>query len=147
MKYNYLTKKQNMNLNKLKANLHNTVLKNILGKITEEYDHIIIDGFTTTQKYFEYLSGQSEIIRNKVILEEQSESRYVSVAVASIIARYHFIQHMNTLSKEVGFELPKVAGAKIEKAIEKILREKSEKYLETIAKTNFKYMTKYKKES
>lgn len=146
IKYNFLTKVHHFNMNKIKAMLHNTVIKNIVNKVCEEYEEIVIDGFTTSDKYFEYLEDEKEVIRNKVKLVEKGESKYISIAAASIIARYLFLSHMNKLSKEVGFDLPKGAGPKVDKAIEKIIKERSEKYLEVIGKTNFKNLIKIKKD-
>ena len=49
---------------------------------------------------------------------------------------------MDELSKNVGFELPKGAGNKVDLAIQKILKTKPIKYLDNIAKTNFKNLEK-----
>jgi ribonuclease HIII len=143
MKFNYLTREKNFNMNKIKALLHNNVIYNIIPKV-EAYDAIIIDGFTTKDKYFEYIKDQQHIIEN-VELEEKGESKYIAIAVASIIARYLFILQIDKLSKEVGFELPKGAGPKVDLAISKIIKDQSERYLDRVAKTNFKNMEKTKR--
>ncbi|MGD9604568.1 MAG: ribonuclease HIII [Bacilli bacterium] len=143
VKYNFLTKVHNFNMNKIKALLHNNVIYNLLPKV-EDYDAIIIDGFTNKEKYFEYLKGQEHII-NSVQLEEQGESKYIAVATASIIARYLFLVNFEKLSEMVGFELPKGAGPKVDLAIAKILKDQSERYLDLIGKTNFKNLEKVKK--
>ncbi|HRT69329.1 MAG TPA: ribonuclease HIII [Bacilli bacterium] len=142
LKYNYINRIQNYNMNKIKALLHNSAIRHLRTKV-KNYDGIVIDAFTTKEKYFNYLSDEKEIV-TEVKLEEKAESKYVSVAVASIIARYFFLDHFNKLSKEVGFELPKGAGPKIDLAIQKILKTRNLKYFETIAKTNFKNLDKYK---
>lgn len=142
IKYNYINRVQNCNMNKIKALLHNSVIRHLLAKV-ENYDGIVIDAFTTKEKYFDYLNGEKDVVK-EVKLEEKAESKYVSVAVASIIARYFFLEHFNKLSEEVGFELPKGAGSKIDLAIQKILKTRNLKYFETIAKTNFKNLDKYK---
>ncbi|MDD3106878.1 MAG: ribonuclease HIII [Bacilli bacterium] len=143
VKYNFLTKVHGFNMNKIKALLHNNVIYNLLPKI-EEYDAIIIDGFTNKEKYFEYLKGQEHII-NDVQLEEQGETKYIAIATASIIARYLFLVNFEKLSQTVGFELPKGAGPKVDLAISKLLKEQSERYLDLVGKTNFKNMEKVKK--
>ena len=143
VKYNYLTKVHNFNMNKIKALLHNNVIYNLLPKISD-YDAIIIDGFTNKDKYFDYLKDQEHIITN-VQLEEQGESKYISVATASIIARYLFLVNFEKLSEMVGFELPKGAGPKVDLAIIKIIKEQSERYFELVGKTNFKNLEKMKK--
>ncbi|MCK9537005.1 MAG: ribonuclease HIII [Bacilli bacterium] len=142
LKYNYLTTKGNCNMNKLKALLHNNVIHNILQKITE-YDAIIVDAFTTQDKYFDYLKDQEIVIEN-VELTEKGESKYTAIACASIIARYLFIKEMDKLSKEVGFDLPKGAGNKVDLAISKILKEYNDVYFNRIAKVNFKNLERVK---
>lgn len=142
LKYNYITKVQNYNMNKVKALLHNSVIRHLIAKVPD-YDGIVIDAFTPSDKYFEYLKDEKDVV-NEVKLEEKAESKYVSVAVASIIARYIFLQHMDKLSEIVGFELPKGAGPKVDLAIQRILKTKNLKYLDSIAKTNFKNFDKYR---
>ena len=129
-------------MNKLKALLHNNVIHNILQKITE-YDAIIVDAFTTQDKYFDYLKDQEIVIEN-VELTEKGESKYTAIACASIIARYLFIKEMDKLSKEVGFDLPKGAGNKVDLAISKILKEYNDVYFNRIAKVNFKNLERVK---
>lgn len=143
VKYNFLTRIQRYNMNKLKALLHNNVIHNLLHKV-EDYDQIIIDAFTTPDKYFEYLKEEKKIIEN-VELVEKGESKYIAVATASVIARYYFLCEMEKLSKEVGFDLPKGAGSKVDLAISKILKDQSERYLDLISKTNFKNLEKAKR--
>jgi len=123
--------------------LHNNVIHNLLHKV-EDYDQIIIDAFTTPDKYFEYLKEEKKIIEN-VELVEKGESKYIAVATASVIARYYFLCEMEKLSKEVGFDLPKGAGSKVDLAISKILKDQSERYLDLISKTNFKNLEKAKR--
>jgi ribonuclease HIII len=143
IKYNYLTRIQHYNMNKLKALLHNNVINNLLHKV-EGYDQIIIDAFTTREKYFEYLQDEKKVIEN-VELVEKGESKYIAVAAASVIARYYFLQELEKLSKDVGFDLPKGAGSKVDLAISKILKDQSERYLDVISKTNFKNLEKTKR--
>lgn len=143
VKFNYLTRVQHFNMNKIKALLHNNVLYNLIPKI-EKYDAIVIDAFTTKDKYFEYIKEQEHIVED-VLLEEKGESKYIAIAAASIIARYLFLLHMNKLSKEVGFELPKGAGSKVDLAITKIIKDQGERYIDIVGKTNFKNMEKVKR--
>ncbi|MDD2259252.1 MAG: ribonuclease HIII [Bacilli bacterium] len=148
IKYNFMTKKYKYNMNKIKALMHNNAISNVINKLNdtkEKYDEIVIDAFTTQEKYFTYLKDQNSVIFDKVHLIEKGESKYISIAAASIIARYLFLMHMNKLSKSVGFDIPLGAGKKVDKAIERIINEFSETYLEKIAKTNFKNLEKVKK--
>lgn len=143
MKYNYVTKVKNMNMNKIKAFLHNSAIRSLINKI-DSYDGIVIDAFTPKDKYFEYLKDESNVIKD-VELIEKAESKYICVAVSSIIARFIFLKHMDELSKKIGFELPKGAGPKVDLAIQKILKTNTVKYLDNFAKTNFKNLEKLKK--
>jgi ribonuclease HIII len=145
LKYNYLTTRSNCNMNRLKALLHNNVIHNILPKVGE-YDAIIVDAFTTRERYLDYLRDQDIVIKN-VELVEKGESKYIAVAAASIVARYLFIKEMEKLSQEVGFELPKGAGNKVDLAIAKILKDKNDVFFNRIAKMNFKNWEKFKKDS
>lgn len=143
VKYNYLTRIRNYNMNKLKALLHNNVIYNLLQNV-KEYDQIVIDAFTTKEKYLDYIKDEKIKIEN-VILEEKAESKYLAVAAASVIARYGFIHEFDKLSKKVGLELPKGAGSKVDLAISKLLKTQSERFFDVIAKTNFKNFEKLKR--
>jgi len=143
LKYNFLTRVRGCNMNKLKAHLHNNVIYKLL-QIVKEYDRIVIDAFTTKEKYFEYIKDEKIKVEN-VDLEEKAESKHLAVAAASIIARYGFILEFDRLSKEVGLELPKGAGGKVDLAISKIMKLKSERFFDRIAKTNFKNFERYKR--
>jgi len=140
VKYNQITKIQGMNLNKIKAILHNKVIIKLMEKGIK-YDKIIIDGFTTKSKYLEYLQTQDKIISD-VALEEKGEDKYLGVAAASIIARYYFLKKLNELSKQYGYILPKGAGHEVDMMIEKIIREGNKNILNKIAKLNFKNTNK-----
>lgn len=141
-KYNQITKIQGMNLNKIKAILHNKVILKLIEK-NLKYDKIIIDGFTTKSKYLEYLQNQNQIISD-VTLEEKGEDKYLGVAAASIIARYYFVKKLHELSKQYGYILPKGAGHEVDIMIEKIIRDGNGNLLKKIAKLNFKNTNKIK---
>lgn len=140
MKYNYVSKVKKMNMNKIKAYLHNSAIISLKKKVND-YNGVVIDAFTPQNKYFDYLKDE-ENVEKDVKLIEKAESKFACVASASIIARYIFLKHMDELSKIVGFELPKGAGSKVDLAIAKLLKTKSLKYLDNIAKTNFKNLDK-----
>lgn len=140
LKFNYLTFKHNINMNRIKAILHNSVLRNLSSKVNS-YDEAIIDAFCTEKKYFEYLKDEKNILKN-VKLIEKAENKYFSVAAASIIARYIFLKEIDKISEQVGFEIPKGAGPRVDAAIEKIASIKGVKYLYNIGKCNFKNIEK-----
>ena len=75
----------------------------------------------------------------------KAESKFASVAIASIIARYAFLKHFDIISNESGYKLLKGAGRKVDELAAKILKEKGEIFLTQYAKMNFKTLGKAKK--
>ena len=143
-KYNKIITDPNVNLNKIKAILHNKVINSFLQKYPNvSYDNIIIDGFCEESKYFEYLKGKKDIV-NEVKLIQKAENKYISVAVSSIIARYYFLKHLDELSLKYGYTLLKGASNKVDLLINKIIKERGIDYLFNFAKINFKNTMKGK---
>lgn len=137
-KYNKIITDPNMNLNIVKAILHNKVINTFLKKYPDvKYDNIIIDGFCTQEKYEEYLTNKKDVIKN-VTLVQKAENKYISVAVSSIIARYYFLKHIDDLSNKYGYVLLKGASNKVDSLIKKIVKEKGIDYLYNFSKINFK---------
>lgn len=141
-KYNEIMAFPEMNMNKIKAIMHNKVICRLV-KENLKYEKIIIDGFTTKNKYFEYLTNQSVVERN-VELVSKAESSYLAVAAASIIARYHFLKHLDELRKKYALNLPKGAGFQVDEVIKDIIKSGNEDILKKIAKVNFINTTKVK---
>ena len=142
LRFNYLTFHYKLNMNHIKSLMHNSVILN-MKKIVPEYDGIIIDGFTSQANYFNYLKNEKNVAKD-VILYEKAENKYLSVACASIIARYEFIKSLEELSKQVGFDIPKGAGKPVDAAIKRIYSEKGLGAFKNIAKLNFKNLEPYK---
>ena len=137
-KYNKIITDENMNLNKIKAILHNKVISTFLTKYPEiKYDNIIVDGFCEEKKYFEYLNNRDDVIKETKLIQK-AENKYISVAVSSIIARYYFLKHLDDLSKKYGYVLLKGASKKVDQLINQIIKEKGIDYLFNFAKINFK---------
>ena len=67
----------------------------------------------------------------------KAEDQVLSVACASIISRYIFLQKMDELSCEVHTPLPKGAGENVDKIAQEIKDEYGMAMLEKIAKMNF----------
>ena len=81
-------------------------------------------------------------IAKDVLLEEKAENKYISVACASIIARYIFLKDLKDLSNKVGYDLPKGAGNQVDSLIYKLLQEKGINAFKTFSKMNFKNLQK-----
>ncbi len=130
------------NLNKIKAYLHNKALLNLHEKLFDN-PPVIMDQFANEGLYFRYLSNEAKVFK-KIRFETKAESKYASVAIASIIARYAFLKHFERLSSEANYPLLKGAGSKVDELASVILKEKGEAFLSKYAKMNFKNLEKAK---
>lgn len=136
-KYNELQAK-GYSQGKMKAMLHNQALQNVLTKIAPaEPDYILIDQFAERGVYYNYLKSSKNIVQNRVLLATKAESLHIAVAAASIIARYAFLIEMDKMSKQIGFDLQKGAGAKVDEMAAKILMKHGEEKLRDISKWHF----------
>ena len=132
-----------INMNKIKAILHNKVLLNLIKK-EYPYEEIIIDQFVNPKKYYEYIKDAKEIVKN-ITFFTKAEDKYLCVAASSIISRYVFLKKMDEISKEIGMEIPKGAGTIVDEVAQKIIDKYGFEKLNTIAKLNFKNTDKLKK--
>ncbi|HQM18031.1 MAG TPA: ribonuclease HIII [Bacilli bacterium] len=128
------------NLNKIKALMHNKALLTLSKKV--KYDQIIIDKFASEKNYYSYLEDQKEVIKEKVSFLEKGESKILSIAAASIIARYLFNKQIDDLSNLINFKLPKGAGSIVDKAINELKLKYGNKIFDNIGKTHFKNLKK-----
>jgi len=140
-KFNDLTRR-GYNLNKIKAFLHNKAIINLHQKIFDK-PVVIVDQFAEEGLYFRYLSDERKVFRS-IRFTTKAESKYASVAIASIIARYAFLKHFDLISHESGYKLLKGASAKVDALASTILQEKGEAFLAKYAKMNYKTFKKAK---
>lgn len=138
-KYNEQTKK-GLNLNKIKALLHNHMIIKTTSKV-EASVPVILDQFCLPTHYFNYLKDEKLIYRD-IEFYTKAESVHLSVAAASIIARYAFLVKMHQISKEIGFNLKLGASKEVDEQVKEIHATKGLDVLSTIAKMNFKNVTK-----
>ena len=103
-KYNEMVEK-GMNLNQMKAVLHQQAIQTLQKKINKNVP-FIIDQFCSEENFIKYTDDPQFI--KQAIFTTKAESKYLSVACASIMARYQFLQVMDELSHEVGMKLQKV---------------------------------------
>ena len=127
---------KDLNMNKIKAILHNKVLYNLKEK-TKNYDYIIVDEFAKDFIYYNYLRNSNNVVRNITFLTK-GETKSLAVAAASIISRYIFIKEFDKMSQELNINLPKGASELVDDVAYKIAKEKGFDYLKNIAKMNFK---------
>lgn len=133
---------EDINMNKLKAILHNKVLENMV-KNGYEYDYIVVDEFAQKYVYFNYLKSSNDVVRNITFLTK-GEDKCLSVACASLISRYIFIKEFAKISENVGMLLPKGASTLVDEKGVEIVKKYGFDKLKEIAKLNFKNTTKIK---
>ncbi|MFT4415101.1 ribonuclease HIII [Fredinandcohnia humi] len=144
-KYNELQEK-GMTQGKMKALLHNQAIGHVLKKIAPASpDGILIDQFAEPAVYFRHVAGQKEIIRDNVFFSTKAEGVHLSVAAASIIARYSFIKEFDKLSRKVGIELKKGAGSQVDKAAAELIKKHGLEALRQYTKLHFANTQKARK--
>lgn len=134
---------KDMNMNKIKAILHNKVLS----KMTSKYnaDYVIVDQFAQPYVYYNYLK-ETNYIRN-ITFMTKAEDKCLSVACASLISRYVFLKEFDKLGESLGTFLIKGASDKVDELGVKIVNKYGVDKLKEIAKLNFKNTEKILKES
>ena len=140
--YNNYYANDNYNMNKIKAIMHNKVLNKMKAK-NLNYEVIIIDQFAKKETYLKYLSESSNILSDIVFLTK-AEDKNLSVACAALISRYIFLKEFKKISDDVGFNVPKGAGALVDEVAKKVVEKHGIEKLNEIAKINFKNYLKIK---
>ena len=131
-----------INMNKIKAILHNKALMTIKNK-EQNYDYIVVDQFAEPYVYFNYLKTSSNVVRN-ITFMTKAEDKCLSVACASIISRYIFLKEFDKLSKSLEMNLLKGASDKVDEQGLTIVKKDGIDKLSEIAKLNFKNTEKIK---
>lgn len=128
---------QGLNVNQILSHLHYEATK----QMQQKYDvKIIIDGFTTIELFKKYLNNKP---MHNLTLETKAEDKYLAVAVASILARYYFLQHikqLNTLLQELGVNETIQLGASslVDEQAKRIFTKIGYEYTNQFIKLNFK---------
>ena len=133
---------KNLNMNKIKAILHNKVLLNMVNK-HHSYDKIIIDEFTPARNYYNYLTDVKEKVTNITFIQK-AETKCLSVACSSIIARFIFLKSIKEMSEKLGETIPKGAGLQVDEFAKKLVKNHGIDILKKYAKMNFKNTEKIK---
>ena len=129
-------KMKNMNMNQMKAVLHNKVLYEIKSK-GYTYDYIVVDQFEPPKSYFSHIYKSTKKVTDIFFLTK-AEDQCLSVACSSMISRYIFLKEMDKLSQELGMVLPKGANPMVDEAGALIVKKYGKDKLNEIAKLNFK---------
>ena len=135
-KYNEMTLK-GKNLNSLKAKMHNRALSNM----HKEYIDVIaiyVDQFVSEERYYSYLDKDDEPILKGISFKTKGESRFPSVALASVIARYYFLLEKDKLEAKYDLEFPFGAGKKADEFKKILLDKVGQEEFDNLVKKNFK---------
>lgn len=130
-----------MNMNKIKAVLHNKVLSDLTSKYRADY--VVVDEFAKPNVYYSYLKESPNVVRNITFLTK-GETRCLSVACASVISRYVFLKEFAKLGQSINKILPKGASTTVDEVAASIVKEYGINKLNEIAKVNFKNTEKIK---
>ena len=128
----------------VKVALHNQSIYLLLQKGVQP-EKIVIDAFTSAKNYDKYLAQEANRFSNPISLEEKAEGKYLAVAVSSIIARDLFLENLENLGRELGYQLPSGAGTASDKVASQILQAYGMQGLNFCAKLHFKNTEKAKK--
>lgn len=133
-----------MNMNKMKAILHNKVLSAFIDKEKYPYDYMVVDQFENPKSYYSHLSDAKFKVYNITFLTK-AEDQCLSVACSSLISRYIFLQEMDKISKSLNMEIPKGASDLVDNVGREIVKKYGVDKLKEIAKMNFKNTEKIMK--
>jgi ribonuclease HIII len=121
------------NLNKLLAWGHSRVIENVAEE--NEIEVAISDKFGRDDFIEKALMAKG---RKLQVRQEVRAESIAQVAAASILARAAFIQNMEKLSGLYGMEIPKGAGAPVDKVAAALIARYGKEALDKIAKIHFK---------
>lgn len=128
---------KDVNMNKIKAILHNRVLYQLINEEKPVYDYIIVDEFAREARYYDYVKDQPAIQRGITFLTK-AEDKNNAVGCASIISRYIFLKEFDKMCDEVHIPLVKGAGKDVDSIGEEYVEKYGEEALGKVAKLNFK---------
>ena len=128
---------KDINMNKIKAILHNRVLYQLVNEEKPNYEYIIVDEFAREARYYEYLSDQ-KVIQRGITFLTKAEDISPAVGCASIISRYICLKEFDKLCDSIHIPLPKGAGKDVDTIGEEVVEKYGKEKLNEIAKVNFK---------
>ena len=128
---------KDINMNKIKAILHNRVLYQLVNEVRPKYDYIIVDEFAREARYYDYIKDQ-KVIQRDITFMTKAEDKNMAVACGSIISRYIFLKEFDKLCDSIHIPLPKGARKDVDSIGEEVVEKYGEEKLKDIAKLNFK---------
>lgn len=132
-----------LNMNKIKAVLHNRALLNVIKKGNVVNPNIIVDQFAKEKVYYNYLIDIKDPVVRNINFKTKGETYAIAVACASIIARFRFLEKMDELSNKYKLgEIPKGASQLVDIFGQLFVKKYSLEELAKISKMNFKNVEK-----
>ena len=128
---------KDVNMNKIKAIMHNKVLYQLMTEEKPDIDYIIVDEFAREARYYEYIKD----IPNKqtgITFMTKAEDKNLAVACGSIISRYLFLKEFDKICDNIHIPLVKGAGKDVDAIGEEVVEKYGKDKLKEIAKFNFK---------
>lgn len=130
--------KDNVNkLNSVAQKVYNHNINYYKLKEQQEFNNLVIDLFTTVNSFTKYSEELNLKWPQNIILENKADSKYLSVGLASMIARGIFLEEMNTLEAKYNFKFP-LGANNVKKAGAEFIQKYSKEELSKFAKTSFK---------
>lgn len=127
---------KDVNMNRIKAIMHNKVLYQLINEEKPCIDYIIVDEFAREKKYYEYLDGINFVQKN-ITFMTKAEDKNLAVACGSIISRYLFIKEFDKICDNLHIPLVKGSGRSVDDIGKEVVEKYGEEKLEEIAKLNF----------
>lgn len=124
------------NMNKIKAIMHNKVLYKMKNK-GYNYDKIIVDQFALPGVYYNYLKESTNKVTN-ITFTTKAEDKNLSVACASIISRYIFLNEKKKLEEKLNTNIPLGSGEKVDLVGKELVNKYGSDILNQISKVSFK---------
>lgn len=132
----YNTVHEKMNLNAIKAMLHNKAYVNLAKKCGLP-SFRVVDQFAPERTYYSYLKNETEVVK-PIHFETKAEDRYPAVGAASVIARYAFLIKWDEMEKTYGMTFHKGGGAKADTSAKEFVKKFGFEKLNAVAKLHFK---------
>ena len=123
-----------MNMNAIKAKMHNRCVLNLLKK--HPGVSIYQDQFAEEKLYYKYLKDETEVATG-IIFSTKGEKLFPSVALGSVIARYSFLRKMQEMSEKYGVKFPFGASDKVTDFAKRFAKKFGKDELKKVAKINF----------
>lgn len=134
--YNDLYSK-GINMNAIKALLHNKVLYELLNNNDYKYNYIVVDQFVYEKKYYEHISKEKNIVKG-INFTPRAEDKCLSVAVSSIISRYIFLNEMKKIGNKYKQNMILGASNEVDDLGKKFVSLYGKDILTDICKLNFR---------